>query len=89
MKRNEDFIFRKVAGKYLLAPVGEAAESFSGMLTLNETGKFIWELLEEEQDAEELSRALAEECDAPLDLVREDVEAFLQSLRNVGAILED
>ncbi len=46
-KVNPDFIRRVIAGEQVVVPTGKAAESFSGMMSLNEQGAFIWEKFEE------------------------------------------
>ena len=48
MKRSENFLLQDVAGTLVVVPVGAAAVSFKGMLTLNATGDYIWEQLENE-----------------------------------------
>ena len=40
---NEDYIVREIAGETILVPTGASAEHFNGMLTLNETSRFLWE----------------------------------------------
>ena len=41
---NEDYILREIAGETILVPTGASADHFNGMLTLNETSRFLWEL---------------------------------------------
>ncbi len=88
MKRNSDFLLREVAGTVVVVPVGEAAASFSGMITMNSTGSFLWEQLEKEQTVETLTAALLENYEVTSEKAREDVEAFVAKLIPVGAILE-
>ena len=38
---NEDYIVREIAGETILVPTGASAEHFNGMLTLNETSRFL------------------------------------------------
>ena len=45
MKRSEDFLLRDVAGTLVIVPVGEAVSAFPGMITLNATAAYLWELL--------------------------------------------
>ena len=56
MKINKDFTIQKVGASWVAVPVGEASRRFHGMLQLNETGAFLWKLLETEttQEAHEL-----------------------------------
>lgn len=49
MRRNENFILRRVADMSVIVPLGAAAEAFPGMISVNETGAFLWDLLEQEQ----------------------------------------
>jgi len=47
MKLKEGFMLRQVAGEHVVLPVG-ADVDFNGMITLNETGAFLWNRLEQE-----------------------------------------
>ena len=88
MIRNPEFIMRSVANKQVLAPVGTAAESYHGMLSVNATGAYIWELLEKPQTEETLADALAEKYEVAREITLADVRLFVAKLRKVGAILE-
>ena len=46
MKIRDGFVVRDVGGKTYVVAVGELSKSFSCMITLNETGKLIWQTLE-------------------------------------------
>ena len=43
MKKSDSFILKEVAGNTVLVPFGEKAVSFDGIITLNDSAKFIWE----------------------------------------------
>lgn len=58
MRRNENFILRRVADMSVIVPLGAAAEAFPGMISVNETGAFLWDLLEQEQTLQSLGDAL-------------------------------
>ena len=59
MKIKSGFVLEKVGGDYLAVAVGELADYFNGMVRLNETGAFLWNLLcEGEFSREELSEKL-------------------------------
>lgn len=87
MKRSADFLVRQVAGQFVAVPLGKAAARFNGMLTLNATGVFLWEQLEQEKTVEQLARALCEKYDVSLQQATEDVTAFAEKLMGVGAII--
>lgn len=86
MKRSADFLLRDVAGTLVIVPVGAAVAGFPGMITLNPTGAYIWELLEQEQTVESLVEAVTTRYDVDADKARADVEAFVGRLRSTGAV---
>ncbi|MBO5357137.1 MAG: PqqD family protein [Clostridia bacterium] len=81
MKIREGFILRDVAGKTFVVATGELSKSFKGMITLNETGKFIWKLLENGAEKEEIVEAIMKDYDVQdRALVENDVNAFIDKL---------
>ena len=86
MKRSPDFLLREVAGSHVVVPVGNAARSFPGMMRLNASGRFLWELLQDEQSEESLTKALLERYDVSPEQAAGDVAAFLERIRSVGAL---
>lgn len=89
MKQSPDFLLRDVADSLVLVPVGAATERFPGMITLNETGKFLWDALETEQTLDSLIERLLEQYQVEQAQAREDVEAFLKKLCAVGAVITE
>lgn len=89
MKQSPDFLLRDVADSLVLVPVGAATERFPGMITLNETGKFLWDALETEQTLDSLTERLLEQYQVEQAQAREDVEAFLKKLCAVGAVITE
>ena len=88
MKRNPNYFLQGTADLLVIVPVGRAASDFPGMLTVNETGALLWELLELDQTEETLSAALQECFDALPKQISADVAQFLQQLRLAGALVE-
>lgn len=87
MKRSSDFLLRDVAGTLVIVPVGAAVSSFPGMITLNATGAYLWELLETEQTVESLVEALSLRYEVDEVKARADVEAFVERLKSTGAVV--
>ena len=88
MKIKEGFVLEEVGGTYLAVAVGAMAGSFNGMVRLNGTGAFLWNLLSEgEKTREELVKELVKTYD---DVTEKDVLpgviAFEEKLRNAGII---
>ena len=89
MQLNKEFVLREVADNWVVLPIGQASVDFNGMISLNETGAFLWKTLEQGADSEGLVAALTEEYDVTLQQAREDVEAFLASLQKIGCLKAD
>ncbi len=89
MKRNPDYMIKQAADMILIVPVGKAAAEFPGMISINETGRMLWELLEEEHSIEELVELLCTRYDVEPWKAHADLEVFLRRLRLAGALIED
>ena len=81
MKIEREYILREIAGDYIIVPVGAAALEFNGMITVNETGAFLWEKLREGTTREELLHAMLEEYEVSEKEAEADIQEFLQMLQ--------
>lgn len=100
MKIKKGFILRsvksrkKVDGKdvdvtqNVVVAIGSAAKDFKAMLFLNETGAFIWKLLEKGTTEDKIISDLSEEYDAERTQIESDVKEILKKLIEVGVIDE-
>jgi hypothetical protein len=61
MRRKSGFALRKVGEVNIVVPLGQKVLDLNGVITLNETGAFIWELLGEERSLDELVEAVSQE----------------------------
>ena len=77
---------REIAGEYILIPVGAAALEFQGIMTLNESGLFLWRMLQEECTEEKLVLALTEEYEVDIPTAQADVKKFLFQLQQNNAL---
>lgn len=84
MKVKDNLMVRVIAGSNVVLPLGALSLDFTGMLTLNETGVFLWGLLENETTREELAKALTEEYEVTFDEALADVDAFVKKLDEAG-----
>ena len=88
MKRNPNFLLRDVAGKQVLVPVGKAAAAFPGMITVNGSGKFIWELLEQEHSFDQVVAAMTDRYEVSAETAQKDAALFIERLKTVKAIID-
>lgn len=84
MKIREGFIIREVAGNHIAVATGEASKTFNSMITINETGKFLFELLQKETTSEELVSALIKEYEIDKETATADVSKFVNRLQEAG-----
>lgn len=82
MKLTCEFIMREVAGETILVPVGSTALRFNGIITLEPVGALIWKGLEENKSREEILAQILNEFDVEPQTASNDLDAFLQQLRD-------
>ena len=88
MKLKKGFVLRSVADRTVVVPDNEIL-NLHMMITLNGTGKFLWERLESGAAEDELRDALLEEYDVDEKRAQEDVKAFLAALEKNGCLEEN
>lgn len=88
MKLNPDFIPRELMDDFLLLPSGQAALAFNGIITLNEMGRDIFQLLPQVESEAELTQRLLEEYDVGEAELRADLSEFLGQLRERNILLD-
>lgn len=88
MKIKEGFLARQIVGEWIVIPVGERVVDFNGIITLNETALFLWELLQQETQQEALLDSLTAEFDVSPAQAQADLAEFLDSLRANGLLEE-
>lgn len=86
MKIKKDFILRKVADSYVVVPVGKLTLDFNGIINLNETGAFLFELLHEGAEKEELLRKMLEEYDVTPEKAAADIDVFLKKAEEADVL---
>ena len=88
MKIKEGFVIEKVGESYLAVAVG--GESFSGLVRMNSTGAFLWNIMSEASVSEDelVARLLSAYEDVTEEVARAGVSEFCKKLIDAG-ILED
>ena len=82
MKLKKGFVLREVAGETVVVPVN-AELNFNGMITLNETAKVLWNILENETTEDALVKALLGEFNVDEATAQNDVALFVQKLKGL------
>lgn len=87
MRVASDFMLREIAGEYVIIPVGSSALKFNGLITVNDTGAFLWKLLQEETTQEALVEAMLQEYEVDSQTASQDVADFLAYLGEKDLLL--
>lgn len=83
MKIKEGFLLREVAGQTVVLPTGDDLD-LNMMITLNDTGAFLWQKLQEDTNQAGLVSALLEEYDVDAETAGKAVAAFVEKLEANG-----
>ena len=86
MKIRDDVVIQKVADFYVVVAVENRAKELPCMLSLNESGAFLWNKCKEAEDIDEaaLAAALAQEYGIGADIAIADTGKFIKALRDNG-----
>lgn len=86
MKIKNDFIVKEISGSTVVIPVGNRVADFNGMLKLNETGVFLFNLLKDNTTIEALVQSLVNEYEVTKEKANEDVVSFVNKLKEADII---
>jgi hypothetical protein len=81
MKLKSGFVLREVAGNSIIVPVGERVKEFNGVINLNDTGVFLWKILEKGATEVELVEALLNEYEVEKEVAERDVNKLVSKLK--------
>ena len=88
MKIKDGYIVREVAGQYMAVPVGTRAKELRGVVALNESAVFLWNLLKTEQSNESLAQSLVNEFDVSYEQALASVKSYTDAAREAGLLLD-
>lgn len=86
MKIKDGFILRKLGTEYMAVAVGKARKDFNGLISMNETGKFLWDCLKTEKTTEELVNSLMAEYEVDRRTAAADAAEFTERLKGAGIL---
>ena len=87
MRMKKGFVLKNVASKWIVVPVGEKAVQFNGLLTLNDSGRILFQQLQENDvTLEMLTKTLMDLYDVDQHTAKQDVIFFIQKLKDKDLI---
>ena len=88
MKLKYGFVVREVGGRSVAVAIGARGADTPSMITLNDSGKVIWQALSRETSVDEIVDLLTAEFDVSREVAEIDVLKFLDTLRSGGLLIE-
>ncbi len=82
MKIAQDFTLKKIADSFVVVPTGKNIVDFTAMITINQTGAFIWDILQDECDVELIAQKMCDEYDIDMQTATNDALEFLKILED-------
>lgn len=83
------FLIREIAGEIVAIPSGKAAHHLSGLVVINGCGRYLFELLQNDQTEQSLVAALTGTYEIDEATALADVREFLDVLRMNDMLIED
>ena len=88
MKIHPGYLLREVMDMYIVLGVGSETYAPNRIMSLNGTGAFLWRMLENGAERDELAEALVREYDTDRQTAEKDLDAFIARLREKALIDE-
>ncbi len=87
MRIRKGLVLREIADTIVVVPTGNLIKEINGTIQLNETGKFIWQLLEKEDlSMEEIANQLIEKYKFDQERAIYSTEKFIQKLKDAKVL---
>lgn len=86
MRISKGFCLKNIVGENIVVPVGAKSVSFKAMITLNNSGEFLWKQLETEKTEEQLLSVMMEEYEIDEDTASKDIKRFITALKQADIL---
>ena len=80
LSHSPSVVTRKTGSEYVLVPIANNIADMNSVFTLNETGAFIWELIDGKRDVDEIISELTKEYEIDVTTAEADVMAFIEKM---------
>lgn len=86
MKIKSGFLLRPMADAFVVVPIGDTAVDFNGIISLNDTGAFLWKLMEDDTDKKTLLKKITDEYDIDADTAMTHIDKFIQKIKDADLL---
>ncbi len=89
MRMKEGYEPVEIMNEWVLVPNVSSRIQIDGLLTLSESGVFLWKQLSNEKSKDELVSSILEEYEVDRNTAELDVKKFIEDLDSKGLIQDD
>lgn len=86
MKTKEGFELVNILNEWLVVPIADKMAEMKGIITLSESGVFLWKQLQHDISINELVSLLCNEYDVDQITAENDVRIFIDNLCQIGLL---
>lgn len=86
MKIKDNYVLTKVVDSYIAVPVGSGNVDLNTIISLNETGAFIWNLMKEDIEKEAVIEAMLNEYDVNREQAEADLDKFISQIKEADLL---
>lgn len=87
MHLKHTFEITELDGQFVAVPVGEGTDTFHGVIKLNETAAFIFDLLKRDVSIDAIIDSLENEYDASRETLEKDVRKYISEFDEKGLLV--
>lgn len=82
MKIKKGFAKREIAGSTVVVPVGDMSKVFNGMITLNDSASFFWDIFaKKDMSIDDAVKEVTDKYEVSAQKAKEDIEKFVNMLK--------
>jgi hypothetical protein len=81
ISKSPSVVTRKTGNEVVIVPVVNDIADMNSVYTLNETGAFIWELIDGKRTIQDLADALTSEYDTDRETANSDINSFIDEMK--------
>ena len=89
MKLKYDFAVREICGETVAVAIGEGSRVYHNIISLNETARDIFKLIQEGHDEDAIVTKMMAEYDVTEERLRPEVQALIAKLREEELIVDE
>lgn len=82
----KELLKRDIGGESFLVPLGKTTYDANGLFALTEVGAFIWDLLPQAENGDDILKAVLAEYDVDEATAKADIDEFLNKLQEMDII---